>query len=111
GFVAAMAGEPTSVESPTGDDGSTPVKDGGTVTLPDSDGDGVPDGFTEDADGTGEDEGGEHSSDLDGETGRGDEDESSGTDATEPDRARTETYVIQPGDTLTKISGETGVPV
>ncbi|MEU6263705.1 LysM peptidoglycan-binding domain-containing protein [Saccharopolyspora shandongensis] len=83
-----------------------------TVTLPDSDRNGIPDAF----------EGKDKAPGDDGKdpiTGRGDENEPSESDARgEQDRPEepakkpeTWAYVIQPGDTLIEISGETGVPL
>lgn len=74
-----------------------------TVTLPDKDGNGVADAF--------EPKDGEASPDDDGSTGKGDEDEVGATPPAPEPKPETRVYIIEPGDTLTEISGETGVPV
>lgn len=95
--VSAPATPGTEDESP--DDGGS-SKQGGevTVTLPDKDGNGVADAL--------EDKDDDKQPGRDGgDTGRTDEDE---TGETEP---KASVYTIQEGDTLSEISGETGVPV
>src|SRR5699024_9702063 len=69
-----------------------------TVTLPDEDGNGIADALEKDEDAAGQED---------------------GSDATDPGSAgvdetresKTETYIIEYGDTLSEISAETGVPV
>lgn len=115
GIAAALAGDdkPTvHAPAPAGDSPAGGDEDGTvTVTLPDRDRNGIPDAFEK---GGVEGDDADSSSD-DRETGRGDEDDpdgSRGADEAEPgSEPKTQTYVIQPGDTLTEISGETGVPV
>lgn len=116
GIISALQEKPvvSAPEVPGDQSGTaTPNEDGTvTVTLPDLDGNGIPDAF-EDKNklpGTVEDE----------DTGRGDEDkpaesedsDDSDTPVEEPEpEPKAEVYIIEPGDTLSEISGETGVPI
>lgn len=96
--AAAGKGADTTITASDGSDGS------GTVTLPDRDGDGIPNAYENESDGEtpGQDGGG-------AATGRSDEDKPDGSGDTK--KPETQVYVIESGDTLTEISGETGVPI
>jgi LysM repeat protein len=86
----------------------------GTVTLPDENGDGIPDDYEEDAGGTSGEDTDDHGVHAPS-TGKGDEDDSSAAAPVpepEPEQdPKATTYTIQQGDTLSEISGETGVPL
>lgn len=85
-----------------------------TVTLPDANHNGVPDALEEPARNPAE-------TGTGGDNGQGDEDQSNQSepndDASEAPagknavRPQTQVYIIQRGDTLTAISGDTGVPI
>ncbi|WP_424863060.1 LysM peptidoglycan-binding domain-containing protein [Streptomyces sp. MMS24-I29] len=76
-----------------------PVEEDGTVTVPDKNGNGIPDAF-EGGHAEGDSKEGEQGKPVEpgGETGRQEE-------------PRARIYTVQWGDTLSAISGETGVPV
>lgn len=103
---------------------TTEPREDGLVTLPDKDNDGVPDQYQEqettDAGGSGDPNDPVSNTDPD-TSGRGDEGPGSTGDVSEPgsqgpsetqtQQPQAETYIIQPGDTLSEISGQTGVPL
>lgn len=94
-----VAQEPGTSATAPADPGERGNNDGTvTVTLPDEDGNGIADPLEEDEGTPGSD---------DPSTGKGDEDEVGSA----PPEPEAQVYVIQEGDTLTKISGETGVPI
>lgn len=112
--ASAVAGEGTVNSQPASDQGpgstDDPVESGGsqsdsrkegpgevTVTLPDTDGNGIADALENDEVAIG-----------DPDEGKPDEKATEGGDVSSN---QTYVYIIESGDTLTEISGETGVPL
>ncbi|WP_026820043.1 LysM peptidoglycan-binding domain-containing protein [Arthrobacter castelli] len=84
-----------------------------TVTLPDTDGNGIADVFESDGTKATDHGPGDDKAHAGGASGRGDEDAASGQHeaSVQPGQVGPETYIIERGDTLAGISAETGVPL
>lgn len=114
GLTQAMSHEGGIVEALHGDTATHADADPGkdTVTLPDENHNGIPDPY-EKGDSAGNPDSGD-SGDGDHQTdGRGDEDRANDSDdeGKSDEKDTPDIYKIQPGDTLTEISGDTGVPI
>jgi len=107
--VSAPATPGSDDESSEGEgSGGSESKDGEvTVTLPDEDGNGVAD-VLEEKEGDHPAEGDDEAPSEEGES-KGDSADGKGDEESQAPRA--DVYVIESGDTLTEISGETGVPI